>query len=434
VVGSHNVKIAIIGAGVVGVATAFELVLDGHEVTVYERNNMAAEGASFAGGNLIVPGWIHPQVHAGTARRWLGQGEAQVAGLTLGSLPSANEWRWLLKWRRAARTVQQTAFASALQQLAQYSHDHLTDLSASQRLEYDSSNGVMVLWRSDRDALQAQATLDRMRALELPCQVLSPEQARALEPALNSDTRLHSALMLPAAQAANCRQVSLQLKALAQQGGCRFEFGVAVLGLQVGAGVTLNVAPTSPEHAGRPQTSDRFDAVVMCAGAASAGLMRTLGIQLPLMPLVGHSISAAIREPLDAPQSAVIDHRSQISISRLGQRVRVTGGAGLGMPHGLARAADLKPLYQALSDWFPGAARLGGNAGSVQEWRGVTACLPDGPPLVGESARPGVWMNLGHGHHGWAMALGSARALADQVRGRTPELDMAAFSPRRLGL
>ena len=427
-------KIAVIGAEVIGVSTAFELSLDGHEVAVFEANSMAAEGASFAGGNLIAPGWIHPPAAPPSNQRWLGKGAAQAAGLQMKRLPGTSDWRWLWQWRRCARSPLQTTFGRSLQQLAQYSQEHLADLGASQRLEFDSSSGVLVLWRTEREAEQSQAAQALMRALELPCQVLTPEQVHDLEPALNPDVALHSALVLPGAQAVNARQVSLQLKSLAQQSGCRFEFNTRVIGLQVGAGVTLNLAARTSDATIATPTSERFDAVVLCAGVASASLMRPLGLQLPVMPLIGHSISAAVREPLDAPQSAVIDHRSQISISRLGQRVRVAGGAQMDAREGHPVATELRRLYKCLSDWFPGAARLGASAGSVQEWRGVTACLPDGPPLVGESAIPGVWLNLGHGHNGWALACGGARALADQVRGAAPELDMSAFSPRRLGL
>ncbi|WP_382324383.1 FAD-dependent oxidoreductase [Hydrogenophaga sp. UC242_53] len=166
----------------------------------------------------------------------------------------------------------------------------------------------------------------------------------------------------------------------------------------------------------------------------SARLLHPLGLRLPLQPVYSHSLSAAVREPLDAPQSAVLDAGHGISIARLGQRIRVAGGSEFGATPGQPSKATLKRLYGVLADWFPGAVRLGGPRGSVQEWQGAQATLPDGPPVLGATRQPGVWLNLGHGGAGWAMACGTARALADQLSGRSAEIDITGSSPQRFGL
>jgi len=137
---------------------------------------------------------------------------------------------------------------------------------------------------------------------------------------------------------------------------------------------------------------------------------------------------------MDSPQSAVLDARLGVSIARLGQRVRVAGGREWGRESSTPSKAGLQRLYRALSDWFPGAVRLGGPAGNVQEWCGAQATLPDGAPLIGASRVPGLWLNLGHGPCGWSMACGSARVLADQVGGRAPELTLVQCSPQRYGI
>jgi D-amino-acid dehydrogenase len=136
---------------------------------------------------------------------------------------------------------------------------------------------------------------------------------------------------------------------------------------------------------------------------------------------------------MDAPMAAVVDGLHHTSIVRLGRRLRVAGGARLGVPRAASPVA-LKPLYQVLCDWFPGAAEMGGRHGQVLEWSGTQAATPDGLPLLGPTRLPGVWLNTGHGVHGWAMACGSARALADRMAGRTAELDLDPSSPGRFGL
>lgn len=138
-----------------------------------------------------------------------------------------------------------------------------------------------------------------------------------------------------------------------------------------------------------------------------------------------------MREPLDTPLSAVFDVRHQVSISRLNLRVRMVDGTATGGEPAVKSSAELRRLYRVLMDWFPGASELGGSKASVQEWRGAQVMLPDGPTLAGRSGVPRIWLNLGHGASGWAMACGSARSLADHIQGRAPDIDLAPFSPTR---
>jgi len=157
--------------------------------------------------------------------------------------------------------------------------------------------------------------------------------------------------------------------------------------------------------------------------------MRRLGLRIPLAAMHGYVISAAVREPLDAPRSGVMYEQYKIAISRLGQRIRVSGGFELG---GSATHHDpnvIKTLYRVLDDWFPGAARTQSN---VQIWKGSRPMLPDGPPIIGASGIPGVWLNLGHGSSGWALASGSAKVLSDLVSARSPEIDISGLGLERL--
>lgn len=391
-----------IGAGVVGVTTAYELTQDGHEVTVFERHNTAAEGASFANGGLIAPEWIA----ACAAADWKSN---QTTGLSA-------LWRSI----RIGKAPRYTSPAAGLLGLARYSNECLIELNERHQLALDSHQGLMIVWQSEREATQARSVQADIREMGGESALVDAAEARNLESALNTEAPLHSALVLSGAWSANCRQFTLQLKALAQQRGCRFEFGSMVHGLQTGNGV--HVVSSGP-------TTQGFDGVVLCAGPASAELLPALGLQAPLHPLIGHSISAAIREPLDAPLSVVHDLRRQVTVARMGHRVRVSSVARA--RHGIEKSpAEIKKLYAVLNDWFPGAIRLGG-AANVQEWASTVAVTPDGLPMLGNAGLPGVWLNLGHGMHGWTMACGSARVIADQVAGQSPAVEMAPYSPMR---
>ncbi len=424
-----------VGAGVVGTTTAFELTRDGHEVTVYERRGTVAEEASFASGALVAAGWTAPwhQPERSLRMPW----SSHPGGLKLARLPRGAEWRWLWRWLQTGKGQRQTEHHRQLHQWVRYSQERLLAITEERDLDHDRSQGMLVLWRTAREAEQARPWLQQMKDMDMPFRELSAEQARGLEPALSPETALHGAIELGGEAAANCREFALSIRAEAQQMGCRFVFSTSVQAIEARGqtgGVDLRL--TSAANAQTQATDDRqrFDAVVVCAGVQSAALLYPLGLRLPLQPVYSHSLSAAVREPLDAPTSAVLDAGHGVSIARLGQRVRVAGGSEFGSAPGQMSKATLRRLYGVLADWFPGAVRLGGPRGSVQEWCGAQATLPDGPPLLGATRLHGVWLNLGHGGAGWSMACGTARVLADQLSGATPGIDATGSSPQRFGL
>ncbi|MBS3996422.1 MAG: FAD-dependent oxidoreductase [Hydrogenophaga sp.] len=423
-------RIGVVGAGVVGITTAYELALDGHEVTVFDRRHTAAEEASFANGSLVVPGWSAGLI--GAPRTWQALLGGPGSPLRLGGVPRTAQWRWLWQWHVGGRPGVHLALQRQMLALMAYSQERQGDLDAMLKLDHDRCQGLLLLWRTGQDLGRAQATLELMREMGLNTRLLSPEEARQREPALRADTPLHGATELEGEAAANCRTFALLLRSEAQRLGCRFRFASSVDRLSStngpGPSVTVHHEPTEGTAA------SAFDAVVVCAGVASSGLLRPLGLQLPLQAVYGHSISAPVREPMDAPVAAVVDAQRHVSIVRLGQRVRVAGNARLGKPPSERSAQALQQLYRVLADWFPGAAQLGGQRGQVQEWHGVQATLPDGPPLIGATRVRGIWLNLGHGAHGWSMACGSARALADSMAGRSPDLDLSGCAPARFGL
>ncbi len=420
----------------VGIASAHELSQDGHEVTVFERRSTVAEEASFANGALIAPGWTAPWAHDHQHLAW--PWSTNGAGLQMSRLPRGREWSWLWQWRRSTQGPRSSSNHAQVHRWVRYSQERQQAITDQYQLEHDRNHGMLVLLRSEQEAAAAEIPLQQLRDLGLKPKMLSSDEARALEPALSADTQLQGAVELGGEAVANCREFAVLLRAQAQRLGCRFEFNTIVSRIepQLNSGVNLTLTHTASHTSSEAlaDTVQRFDAVVVCAGVAAVGLLAPLGLKLPLQSVIGHSLSAAIREPMDAPLSAVLDARHGISISRLGQRVRVAGGAEWGRESGAPTKAGLQRLYRALSDWFPGAVRLGGPAGSVQEWRGVQATLPDSMPLVGASRLPGIWLNLGHGPAGWSMACGAARALADRIEGRSPDIDLSACSPQRYGL
>ena len=323
-----------------------------------------------------------------------------------------------------------------MQRLAFYSRERLDYLVESLSLEFEASQGLLLLLRSEKEHKRAQIELQQWLDAGVVALDVSAAQARSLEPALNTETALTAAIHFPNDGVANCRQFALLLRRKAQLLGVDFKFNTTVVSLNAGRPPTLL---TTIEGSSRfsEHVSDR---VVVCAGVGAAPLLKPLGLVIPMGTVYAHSVSATIGEAMNAPRSAVIDERYKATICRLGQRIRVSGAAELGGDIHVKTPASLQMLYEILQDWFPGAALFSGSdpragcnlSAGVQEWKGAYPVMPDGPPLIGDSGIPGVWLNVGHGTHGWALACGSARALADLVTGHPTHIDMEGLGIDRL--
>jgi D-amino-acid dehydrogenase len=423
-------KIAIVGAGVIGVTTAYELAADGHEVTVFERHRAVAEEASFANAGVIAPGYVGPWAAPGMPAKVFKHLFSRHAPVKLKLPLSAAELGWIWRWYRSCKLQTYLANRTSMQNLAAYSRDRLRSISTHLALEYERSDGLTVLLRTAKDAKMIQPSLEVLSEIGVPFSKMTPEKIRQIEPALNPDKKFFGAVHLPTDEVGNCREFVLLLKKEAQNMGVKFEFNSTISLIEYTDSATLYVAnETSPRS---------FDAVVLCAGVASASLLKSMKPRersIPLIPVYGYSISAVVRENMYAPTSALMDERYKVAITRLGSRIRVAGSAEIG---GLSfgdtssskRSAAFDTLYKVLQDWFPGAAQTS-QTNSVQEWRGARPMLPDGPPIIGPSGTPGVWLNLGHGSSGWALSCGSARAIADLIAQRQPAVDLSRMTVDR---
>ena len=434
--------VAVIGAGIVGVTTAYELARDGHQVTLFERRSSVAVETSFANAGLLAPGYVAPWAAPGLLRKVLGQWSQpgqRDAAVRLAALPSPALAAWL--WR-CWRGCEPAAFATrrgAMLALARISLARTRELAAEHAIEYERTQGLLVLLRSEKELAQARPGLKLLTELEIGFHLVDAAVCRRIEPALNEATAVRAGIHMPGADVGNCRQFALGLKAELQRRGVEFRFSHVVQRLTPGATVTIDSLALADDVESRlvgtasegTACQDRFDAVVVCAALESALLLRPHGLALPLQPVYGYSITLPVRHfeahPDVGPRAALMDERYKVAISRLGDRVRVAGAAELGGSPTVLSKAPITTLYRVLQDWFPSAARHS----RAQTWKGARPMTPDGPPLIGPAGAQGLWVNTGHGSSGWALACGSARVMADAIAGRAPALDTTRFSPHR---
>jgi D-amino-acid dehydrogenase len=433
------VHVAVIGAGIVGVTTAYELSRDDHQVTLFERRSSVAVEASFANAGVLAPGCVAPWAAPGLMRNVLGQWGRRDAAVRLAGLPGPALAAWLWRCWRACEQPGYAARRGAMATLARASLTRTRELAAELAIEHECARGVLVLLRGERELAQARPALKLLADMEVGFHLVDAAVCRRIEPALNEATAIRAGIHLPGADVGNCRQFALGLKAELQRRGVEMRFSHLVQRLTPGATVCVDslalAADVESTLAGLGSNgstcTDRFDAVVVCAALDSRELLRPHGLTLPLQPVYGYSITLPVRQfeahPDVGPHAALIDERYNVAISRLGDRVRVAGGVELGGAPGALAKAPITTLHRVLQDWFPSAGRHS----RAQTWKGARPMTPDGPPVIGAAGAPGLWVNSGHGSSGWALACGSARLIADAIGCRAAALDTTRFSPQR---
>ena len=416
---------------------------------MFERNSGVASETSFANAGVIAPGYVTPWASPGMAGSVVKHLLSPHSPVRINAKPSPTALAWLWKWWRASNRKSFELNRSHMQALALFSRERLLSLTNELRSDFERSTGYLVLLRSSQDVALAKTGLKVLAELGIKFKGLTAEECRAVEPGLSTETKLAGGIHLPDDEIANCREFAHLLRGKAQSLGVAFRFQTQVLRIVPGTKpqlvhtqVVQNSASVPDRQAERDKlvtqplpldpVSESFDAILLCAAMGAPALLAPHGLRLPLLPVYAYSVTAPIRHveahPDLGPRSGVMDEHYKVAITRLGSRIRVAGSAELGGSPKKHNPASLATLHKVLHDWFPGAAKLG----QAQIWKGARPMLTDRPPVLGPSGIPGVWLNLGHGSSGWALACGSARLLTDMMSGKQPSLDVAGFSTQRL--
>lgn len=413
-------QIVVIGGGVVGVCTAYHLALAGHEVVVVERHHNVAQEASYANGGVIAPGYATPWASPGMPKKILSYLFKSEAPVMLKPTMDRALWRWVRQWMAECDIDRYRINKERMQRVAFYSRDVLKEMRERFQIDYDRTQGVLQLFRSRHDMKMAEPACAMLEEAGVPHQVVDAEGALAIEPSLHEQTALTGGIYLPQDESGNCPLFTKRLKYIAHSIGVHFHFTSSVHSIQPEGGrVALRIDD-------QVFTSD---AVVVAAGIDSARLLKPLGIQIPLYPVKGYSATASIKNFDRAPRASVVDESYKVDITRMGNRIRVSGTAELGSRTVELHQAAIRTLVKVGDDWFPHAA----NYNTSTFWCGTRPMLPDGPPLLGATPVRNIYVNIGHGSTGWAMAAGSGKLVADIISGRAPEIDMDGLTLSRYG-
>lgn len=405
-------KVIVLGAGVLGVTSAWYLAKAGHEVTVIDRQTGPALETSFANAGEISPGYSSPWAAPGIpmkALKWMFQRHAPLV------IQPRLDWQRISWMARMLGNCTSAAYAvnkSRMVRVAEYSRDCLGELRAETGIHYDErTQGTLQVFRKQEQLDGAGKDIEVLKADGVPFEVLDRAGCIAAEPGLaGAAERIVGGLRLPGDETGDCFKFTNRLAEMAAEAGVTFRWGVSIEALEAEGG-RISAVRTGQ---GR-MVADRY---VLALGPHSPLLVRHLGIKLPIYPLKGYSLTLDIQDESRAPVSTVMDETYKVAITRLGDRIRVGGLAEIAGYDLTLNPRRRATLAKSVSEMFVGA----GDPDKALFWTGLRPMTPDGTPIVGATLIPNLFLNTGHGTLGWTMSAGSSRVLADLISGRRPDI------------
>jgi len=406
-------RIAVLGAGVIGVSTSWQLAKDGHEVVVVDREAEAANFTSFGNAGLVSTGhayaWASPRAPGLMLRSLLARDQAIVFKPQF----DARQWRWTMAFlgqctseRARINTINKT-------RLCHYSQEVLGEVVAETGVTYDrGTGGVLYFYRSAASFEAAAVKADLLRSQGLAIEALDRAATIARDPGLAAAAgQIAGALYVPTDESGDCRKFTQALAAACAARGVAFRWNTAITGLEAANGeIARALTDRGPIAA---------DAFVVCLGVYAPHLLSRLDIHLPIYPVKGYSLTIPATDTAALPRIGGVDEDNLLAYCPMGDRLRVTATAEIAGYSNAHKPADFATMTDRAKRLFP----AGLDYGKLGQWAGLRPMTPTGMPVIDRSPYANLWLNTGHGHIGWTMASGSARVLADLVSQRAPAID-----------
>ncbi|MUZ74052.1 FAD-dependent oxidoreductase [Agrobacterium vitis] len=413
-------KVTILGAGVIGVTSAYYLAKAGHEVTVIDRQTGPALETSFANAGEVSFGYCSPWAAPGIPQKALKWLFMEHAPLILRPKIDAAMLGWMLKMLSNCTSGRYAINKSRMLRLADYSRIALAQLRTETNIDYDQRmQGTLQLFRTQAQLDASAKDVKALAADGIPYEVLDREACIKVEPALAAARhKIVGGLLTPKDETGDCFKFTNQLAEKAASLGVVFDYGRSIERLVVSGGKVTGVVTD--------RGTETADAYVVALGSYSPLLLKPLGITLPVYPVKGYSLTIPIVDPSKSPESTVMDETYKIAITRLGDRIRVGGMAEISGYTNDLGAARRRTLEHSVTDLFPG-----GDMARADFWSGLRPMTPDGTPVIGATGISNLYINSGHGTLGWTMSCGSGRLLSDIVSGRQTEIDNADLALSR---
>lgn len=413
-------KVIVVGAGIVGLSTAYWLARDGHAVHVIEQNRDVGEGASYANGGQLSYHYVAPFASPGVLARmpgWLVRPDSPIKF----RLPTdLGELAWMIRFLMACTDERSRNTTRTLLALAEFSRSALTAMIEQHPLEFSHrANGKIVFYSTRASFENAKCQHAIQAEFGSRQSVVTRDECFDLEPALKpASSRLSGAIYTPSEEVGDCKLLCEELQRVleAPPYGVKFHLGKTVKSILRNdrsiSGLLLD-----------NQTVDA-DQYVICAGYASRRLLQPLGIALPLLPLKGYSISAPVLNQQAAPQKSITDYENRVVFARIGSILRAAGFAELSSRIASIDRKRIAFLERSVAALFPGATTMD----KVEAWSGSRPATPTSVPVIGATPFRNLLVNVGQGALGFTLGAGSGRLISDIIAGRRSDVNEADFA------
>jgi D-amino-acid dehydrogenase len=414
-------RVAVLGSGVIGTTVAYYLAQHGHEVTVIDRQSGPALETSYANAGEVSPGYSAPWAGPGIplkAIKWMLMTHSPLVIWPLAD-PAMWRWGWMMFTNCTERAYRLNK--SRMVPIAEYSRDCLRQLRADTGIAYDErAQGTLQLFRTRKQLDGVGKDIEILKEYGVPFEVLDRKGFTRVEPALAlTQQKFVGALRLPNDETGDCYHFTQRLAEMAGKHGVQFRFGTRIESLTVAGD---QVSGVHTDHG--IVTAD----VYVCAlGSYAPLVLKKIGIDLPVYPVKGYSITVPITDAKYAPESTIMDETHKVAVTRLGDRIRAGGTAELAGYSLKLRKARRGTLEHVVADLFP----RGGDVTRAEFWCGLRPMTPDGPPVLGPAKYRNLHLATGHGTLGWTMAAGTGRVLADLISGRRPQISLDGLTIAR---
>ncbi len=414
-------RIVVLGAGVVGVASAYMLAREGHEVTVIDRQPGPGRETSFSNAGMIAPGhvyaWASPRAPAILLKSlW-----REDTALRFRLKPDPALWLWSLRFLANCTRRRNRRNTLVKLRLALFSREELHRLVEEAGIDCSlSGHGALYLYRDKAHLATGFANSALLRDHGLAIETADPDRCAELEPALaDAKDKNAGALYCPLDESGDCFQFTEALAMAASRQGVAFSWETHIEGL-LSEGDRVTAAQTS---------HGRFagDAFMLALGSYSPAVARTVGLRLPVYPVKGYSLTIPIDSHCVAPTMPGVDETHLVAFARLGERLRLTATADFAGYDTRHAPADFAPMLTVARELFP----RGGDYERPSYWACLRPMTPDGPPILGPTRMRNLWLNTGQGHMGWTMACGSARILAELIAERSSPIPLDGMTADR---
>lgn len=418
--------VVVLGAGLLGVTTAYYLAEEGHQVTVIDRQSEPARETSFANAGLLTPGhasaWASPRAPMILLKSLWRKDTSLRYRLKL----DPRMWAWSLKFLANCTAEKNRRNTLIKLRLCAYSAEETDRLTKATDISWErNQKGAIYLYREREHFRQGREHLKMMVDNGVEAQVLEVDELVALEPALaGAKHRLVGAIHTPNDESGDARKFTLALAEVCKLKGVNFRFGVSIGRIDSANGRVVGVTIRGKDGADAFVTADAY---VLALGSYSPILARQVGVDLPIYPVKGYSLTMPLLDPAQAPTRGGVDEGNLVAFARLGDRLRFTSTADFAGYDTEFQPSDFTHMMKVARELFPN----GGAYDKPDYWACLRPMTPDGPPIMGSSPISNFWLNTGHGHMGWTMAAGSSRIVVDRMLGREPAIDDKPFALAR---